>query len=160
MPAVHPEITIWGVKGGQLLPSRSLKNSIMFMDWDYANPMPWVPIQDDFSSDPFLPNDFNQAVESGKFSNVPVMMGSCKDEGLIMSAPFYKSPERWNLLRKEWTEFAPLLFLNTERDLLTKKIRNISKEIGEFYFGKGLDISTLEGNDENLTKLTQIYTLL
>jgi len=136
-----------------------LKKSIMFLDWDYANPMPWVPVQDTFCSDPFLPLAFNQAVESGKFQNVPVIIGSCKDEGLILSAPFYKDQERWNLLRKQWTEWAPLIFFNDERDLATEATRDIANEIGEFYFGKDVDISTLEGNEENLTKLTQMYSM-
>ena len=65
-----------------------LKASIMFLDWDYANPMPWVPIQDSFCADPFLPNTFTEAVESGKFLKVPVIIEACKDKGLILTAPF------------------------------------------------------------------------
>ena len=136
-----------------------LKGSIMFLDWDYANPMPWVPIQDSFSSDPFLPMSFNDAVESGKFQKVPVIIGSCKDEGLILTAPFYKNKKWWSLLRKDWEEWAPLLFLNRERELITDADREIAKDIGEFYFGKGVDISTLEGNEENIAKLTQMYSM-
>ena len=63
-----------------------LKASIMFLDWDYANPMPWVPIKDSFCADPFLPNTFTEAVESGMFLKVPVIKWACKDEGLMESA--------------------------------------------------------------------------
>ena len=33
-----------------------VKASIMFMDWDYAFPMPWVPVTDNYCSQPFLPH--------------------------------------------------------------------------------------------------------
>ena len=35
-----------------------VKASIMFLDWDYAFPMPWVPVIDDYSNKPFLPQGF------------------------------------------------------------------------------------------------------
>merc|ERR1719318_1290678 len=127
-----------------------LKASIMFLDWDYANPMPWVPIQDSFSSHPFLPNTFTKAVQYGKFEKVPVIIGACKDEGLILTAPFYKARKRWDVLRKNWEEWAPLLFFNRERELITDDDKAIAKEIGDFYFGKEVDISMLEGKDETL----------
>ena len=44
-------------------------DSIMLaQDWDYTNPIPWKPVVDgDFSSDPFLPVTFEDAVRGGKF---------------------------------------------------------------------------------------------
>ena len=35
-----------------------IKASMMFMDWDYAFPMPWVPVVDSYSDQPFLPKQF------------------------------------------------------------------------------------------------------
>jgi len=136
-----------------------LKQSIMFLDWDYANPMSWVPINDSFCTNPFLPKSFSDALESAEFSKVPVIMGSCKDEGLILTAPFYKSSKRWNLLRQNWPEWAPLLFLSRERELLTDADKEIAKEIGEFYFGKDVDISELKAGEDVLAKLTEIYSM-
>ena len=122
-----------------------LKQAIMFLDWDSANPMPWVPVQDTFCTDPFLPLTFTDAVKSGKYQQIPIIIGSCKDEGLIFTAPFYKTSKRWKLLRKKWTQFAPLLFLNREQDLLTEADRKLATEIGDFYFGPGVDIQMLKG---------------
>ena len=34
-----------------------VKASIMFLDWDYAFPMPWVPNVDQYCSTPFLPQN-------------------------------------------------------------------------------------------------------
>ena len=136
-----------------------LKQSIMFLDWDYAHPMPWVPVNDSYAKDPFLPETFENAVSSGNFNKVPVVMGVCKDEGLILSAPFYKNNKRWKVLRENWQGWAPLLFLNKERDLQTSIDEDIAKEIGEFYFGANVDVSELEGDDENLSKLTDMFSM-
>lgn len=131
----------------------------MFLDWDYANPMPWVPILDHFCSKPMVPMTVKRAIETGNFDKVPVMLGSCQDEGLILSAPFYKTLKSWELLRSDWEEWAPLIFLGRERELITDADREIAKKIGEFYFGDGVDISKLEGDEETLAKLTQIYSM-
>ena len=42
--------------------SSIVKASVMFMDWDYASPMPWTPSTDSFCSAPFLPERFSLAV--------------------------------------------------------------------------------------------------
>ena len=42
-----------------------LKASLMFLDWDHTNPMPWKPTLDSFSARPFLPLSFTEAVRSG-----------------------------------------------------------------------------------------------
>ena len=42
-----------------------VKASLMFLDWDHTNPMPWKPTVDSFSSQPFLPLSFRAAVSSG-----------------------------------------------------------------------------------------------
>ena len=46
-----------------------LKGSLMFKDWDYPNPLPWVPIQDSFCKNPYNPFTFQEAVKRGKFNN-------------------------------------------------------------------------------------------
>jgi len=136
-----------------------VKKSIMFADWDYANPMPWTPSLDTFSSQPFLPLSFTEAVKAGKVSRVPVMFGLCKDEGLILSAPFYQTKERWELLRQDWTNWAPLVFFGRERELTTDRDREVASDIGSFYFGEETKISGLASDEETLRQLTKIYTM-
>ena len=136
-----------------------VKASIMFRDWDYANPMPWTPVLDNFSSQPFLPLPFAQAVKDGRFSPVPVMFGLCRDEGLILSAPYYQTKARWELLRTDWTNWAPLLFFGRERDLTTDKDRQTAADIGRYYFGPDTDISRLPSHDQTISKLTRIYSM-
>ena len=136
-----------------------VKKTSLMLDWDVANPMPWVPVVDGrFCSQPFLPKTFSDTVKAGEASKVPLIMGTCRDEGLIMSAPFHQDSCRWNLLKRQWNIWAPLLFLNRERDLVTEKDIDCGKDIKDFYFGEDTQSSELKYSPENLTKLQQIYT--
>ena len=144
----------------QSLPAVDIvKASIMFKDWDYANPMPWTPTLDTFASQPFLPLAFPEAVREGRFSDVPVIFGLCKDEGLILSAPFYKTKQRWEVLRTDWTNWAPLIFFGRERELTSDADREAAAEVGRYYFGEHTDISQLPSDDQTLSKLTRIYSM-
>ena len=136
-----------------------VKASIMFMDWDYANPMPWIPVLDPTCSQPFLPLSLKDAVRAGQVSKVPVMFGLCADEGLILSAPFYKDRERWELMRRDWESWAPLVLYGRERDLTRQTDREVARDIGRFYYGEQADISSLPSDDETISKLTRMYTM-
>ena len=136
-----------------------IKASTMFKDWDYAFPMPWVPVIDNYAQDPFLPDKFSVLVEKGKFNKVPVMVGLCQDEGYIMTAPYYKDRKRWELLTRQWDMWAPLLFLGRERELITDKDRDAVREIARFYFGENNDMAELPRTEENLRLLGRIYSM-
>ena len=79
---------------------RILKNGLIFKDWDNAAPMPWVPVDDSHLKEPFLPLSFYDAVKAGKIEKVPVIMGCCKDEGLILSAPFQRYKRQLDILSR------------------------------------------------------------
>ena len=144
----------------QSLPALSIvKASTMFLDWDYANPMPWTPTLDPTCSQPFLPLSLREAVSSGQVSRVPVMFGLCAEEGLILSAPFYKSSQRWDLLRTDWQSWAPLVLFGRERDLTREEDREVARDIGRFYYGDQADIASLPSDGETLGKLTRMYTM-
>ena len=66
-----------------------LKASVMFKfkDWDYAFPMPWVPVVDTFSQIPMIPDEFSALVEEGKFYKVPVMVGLCQETSSLAETP-------------------------------------------------------------------------
>ena len=65
-----------------------------------------------------------------------MLQGLCKDDGMILTAPFYRSPERWNVLRQNWEDWAPLIYLGRERDRTTDRDRALAREIARFFFGK------------------------
>jgi carboxylesterase type B len=53
--------------------------------------MPWVPVLDGaFAAEPIVPRDFREAVAAGQAASVPVIMGCCRDEGLILTPSFFK----------------------------------------------------------------------
>ena len=136
-----------------------VKASPMFLDWDYANPMPWTPNLDPSCSQPFLPLSFSEAVRTGQVRKVPVMFGLCSDEGLILSAPFYKTEERWELMRRDWESWAPLVLFGRERDLTRETDREVVRDIGRFYYGDQTDISSLPSDEDTISKLTRMYTM-
>ena len=77
-----------------------------------------------FSSDPFLPVPFEEAVRSGAFDpDIPILCGTVTEEGLVLSAPFHRSRRRWAQLFRRWDDYAAQVFLNREVDLLTQEER-------------------------------------
>ena len=66
--------------------------SRLFLDWDHVHPMPWVPVIDGaFALEPMVPTSFHQAVAEGRApAHVPLIMGCCRDEGLILTPKFFR----------------------------------------------------------------------
>ena len=134
--------------------SKIIRHAGMFKDWDYGAPMPWVPASDVGVKEPFLPTSFEEAVRNGSIARVPVIMGCCQDEGLILSSPYHKDPARLELLTKEWDSWAPLLFLGKERQLAGEAEVRLAKEIREHYWPED-DLG--QHPEEDLVKLRDIY---
>ena len=118
------------------LPAKSIVDkSTIFKDWDVTNPLPWKPVVDDYLNNPFLPKPFTKLVAEGSFpKDVPILTGINSEEGLILSAPFHKSPKRWDLLFRQWDLWAPQLFFNRETDLVTETDKSCVRQIRERFF--------------------------
>lgn len=142
------------------LPAKTIvEKTILFKDWDVTNPLPWKPNVDAYSSRPFLPKSFQELVQSGNFpKNIPILAGVNSEEGLILSAPFHKSPKRWNLLFQQWDTWAPQLFFNREADLVTESDRLCVAKIKDKYFNVAEDKKIPDCTDGNLRSLEQIFT--
>merc|ERR1711983_390066 len=107
--------------------------------------MPWVPVDDSHLKEPFLPLSFFDAVKAGKIEKVPVIMGCCKDEGLILSAPFQRYRRQLDMLTSDWDTWAPLLFFGRERELVRER-----------YWPSVREDKTPP--DVNLTRVKEIYS--
>ncbi len=61
---------------------------------------PWTAV-DDFTSDPFVPENQWDMIESGNFNQVPTIIGSNSDEGLLVSisSAFYRQLLRAQVLK-------------------------------------------------------------
>jgi len=142
----------------EFLQSRSandvLKVATLFKDWDHAHPMPWTPCVDDHALQPIVPMLYREAVAAGRAANVPVIMGCCRDEGLILTAKFFKEEKRWRLLTSEWKVWAPLLLFNRERDEASNTDREAAQQILNYHF-ETQDSSLLEHTEENVKKYTE-----
>ena len=99
------------------------------------------------------------ATQEENLNKVPVVIALCKDEGHIMTAPYYQSNKRWDTLCADWDQWASLLFLGRERELISDSDKQVAQDIGHFYFGQDQDIATLTRSEENLKKLGRIYSM-
>ena len=59
------------------------KMSSFWRDWDSFPPRPWLPVVDkDFCpKNPFLAAQPAQLIAKGQFNKMPIIYGSCRDEG-------------------------------------------------------------------------------
>jgi len=135
-----------------------VKQTDCFLDWDYGHPINWTPVIDDYCTYPMMPQSFEQALKSGNFNKVPIIILNCEREGLILSAPYYKEPKRWKLLTQMWEEFAPSLILGVDRDLQTPTDKSLVRKVQERYW-PGMELDQLPATEENLGKLTDIYSM-
>ena len=92
-------------------------------------------------------------------NSVPVIVGLCQDEGNIMTAPYHKEHRRWELVTRDWDQWAPLIFFNRERELITESDQAAAASIAQFYFGDNVDMSSLARTPGNLVKLGRIYSM-
>ena len=92
---------------------------------------------------------------SNIFLQIPVLMGLCKDDGMIVSAPYFKGPERWKLLREDWRLWAPIIFLGRERENIRDVDREAADDIAQFYFGQ-TDLNNIEQTPATLNTLTKV----
>lgn len=58
-------------------------------------PTPWKPTLDIGSAnEPFFKEEPHKALEKGKVANVPILIGSNHDEGLIVTTNLLQYPEK------------------------------------------------------------------
>ncbi len=73
-------------------------------------PLIFKPVVDNFTSDPFVPRDPWESIESGDFSHVPLIMGANSEEGLYPILKFHNNETLILQMAKNWDKFiAPLL---------------------------------------------------
>ena len=88
-----------------------------------------------FTSTPFLPAPAEELLQSGQFNtNVEVILGTCKDEGLDISA--WTDPDFFEDLRNNWETLgvARLLGLTKMSDVTGEDVEKARKLL-EFYVG-------------------------
>jgi hypothetical protein len=70
-------------------------------------------VVDNFTSDPFVPENQWDMIESGSFNQVPLIMGSNSDEGLLSALNFHFNQTLLDELAENWeNEYAPLVIFH------------------------------------------------
>ena len=90
-----------------------------------------------FTSEPFLPAPAEELLQSGQFNtNVEVILGTCKDEGLGNFISAWSDPNFFEDLRNNWETVgvARLLGLTKISDVTSEDVEKAQKLL-EFYVG-------------------------
>ena len=70
-------------------------------------------VVDDFTSDPFVPANQWDMIESGNFNQVPIIIGSNSDEGLLSALNFHFNQTLLEEMAENWeNEYAPLVIFH------------------------------------------------
>ena len=112
-----------------------------------------------YSDTPFLPKSTRMCLESGEYySDVDILMGSNKDDGLEFTAQLYQNSELLTLYKNRWYDpdwnfGAQNLFIVEDFRNVSESLNRIVKEITNFYLG---DIENL--NIFTITHFTNMFT--
>ena len=98
--------TLGNIDGCQILPLVSFPLDIQG-DAINNGGTAWLPVLDkDFTSDPFLPGYPKDLMDANEFNtDVDVMIGSTKDEGIYFLFEELFVPERYELLANDWNVY-------------------------------------------------------
>jgi len=117
-------------------------------------PMPFKPIVDkDLVDDPVLPDEPIDLIKSGKFNKVPLIIGTNRNEGLLIKAFYERNPGGYDQAFDNWAKIGPLAFFHREADEYTKEQSEICTEYVKKYFGDTRFGSTGKGSE----MLVQMY---
>ena len=76
-------------------------------------PLTFKPEIDNFTSDPFIPKNPWEIIESGEFNHVPTMVGANSQEGLLSSLFFYQNKTFMDDIAEKWdTSYGPLVIFH------------------------------------------------
>lgn len=80
-------------------------------------PFPFKPIVDGgLVSDPVLPAEPLQLLQSGQYNKVPIIVGTNKDEGLLIKGFYGREEGGYATAWRDWDTVGPLAFFHRERD--------------------------------------------
>ncbi|XP_023349863.1 para-nitrobenzyl esterase isoform X2 [Eurytemora carolleeae] len=103
-------------------------------DWAPMCPSPWKPVVDVWADTPILPKDPRQALLDGDVQCVPLITGTCRDEGLLNMSHILKEPVRWNLFSDpSWWKYLSMVLFHSHTEDLDTQDRDIMLKIAKEY---------------------------
>lgn len=80
-------------------------------------PLPFKPIVDkDLVDDPVLPDEPINLIKSGRYNKVPMIIGTNRNEGLLIKAFYQRNPEKYDEAYDNWSRIGPLALFHREQD--------------------------------------------
>lgn len=108
----------------------------------------------DYADDPFLPMSPMKALRSGNYSqDVKVLVGSNKDDGLILTTILETNHIMYWVYRTFWSLMAPGILFHTPVDQITQELMEKADQLADFYLG-GIENMT----PENFQLITDMFT--
>lgn len=125
-----------------------------FLHYPWIGPSVWMPYVDGhFSSEPVLPDDPETLLESGRYNQVPIIIGTNSDEGALNMVGFLDGRADFEEVDSRWnTELGPLILFHRSLDETMPEDVAWAKKIREFYFG-GSDAKIGSGTIKEFIKL-------
>jgi len=117
------------------LPGSKLQKQFEFAgDWAPMCPSPWKPVIDTWADTPILPKDPRLALLEGDVEFVPLMTGTCRDEGILNVSHILKEPLRWNLFSgSSWWKYLSMVVFHAHVEDLDEEDRQIMLKIAQEY---------------------------
>ena len=113
----------------QAVPAAALQDQAYMFEEFLANPMPFKPMVDGgLVEDPVLPEEVEEAVRAGRWNKVPVILGTNRNEGLLVKGFFQRHGAMFDMARRRWRQVAPLCFFGREQEEVTEEMVELCEE--------------------------------
>ena len=108
----------------------------------------------DYAEEPFLPMSPMEALRTGNYqTNIPVMIGTNEDDGLILTTPLQTDPSLYLLYRNLWSVIAPGILFHIPVEESSLEASRKAGELADFYLGGSSNIVP-----ENFDLITDMFT--
>ena len=113
------------------------EHTLHFLQMLWTGPNVWHPFSDAHfaAADPFLPLDPATALRTGRFTRVPMIMGTNHDEGAFNLIGYLKGFVHLEDVERDWETVGPLILFHRSIDEVTEKDVELAGEVKRFYFG-------------------------
>lgn len=98
-------------------------------------PMPFKPIVDkDLVDDPLIPDEPLTLIKEGRYNKVPIMIGSNKNEGLLVKGFYARNLSKYDEAFDNWKTVGPLATFHREKDEVSTEESEICRDFRDKLF--------------------------
>jgi len=120
----------------QELPADRIQGEFNMFEEFVRAPMPFKPIVDGgLVDDPFLPEEPLELLKKGKWNKVPLIIGTNKNEGLLIKGFFQRDGGKYGEAKEGWDNIGPLAFFHREKDEVSEEEKELCQQYRRKHFG-------------------------